>query len=156
MTQLLKKPLKLPRNASFTSFLASGAIFSGREAAKRATNSRQVPRHIKIDEGLFWNSTVAGEQLQEKLQEAVCCRFFQGSVELLENVSIKSWLCSKWKLPVANIKRCFLDNRRIEQSRAFIVHLLSGFVCNLFLLCHYCCSFSGMHQHWQLWCYNLL
>ena len=38
---------------------------------------------------------VVGEQLQEKLQEAVYCRFFQGSVELLENVSSKSWLGSK-------------------------------------------------------------
>ena len=32
---------------------------------------------------------VTGEKLQEKLQEAVCCRFCQGSVELLENVSSK-------------------------------------------------------------------
>ena len=80
-----EKPIETTAKSSFTSFLASGASFLGREAAKRATNSRQVPRHIKIDEGLFWNSTVAGEQLQEKLQEAVCCQFFQGSVELLEN-----------------------------------------------------------------------
>ena len=32
---------------------------------------------------------VTGEKLQEKLQEAVCCRFCQGSVEHLENVSSK-------------------------------------------------------------------
>ena len=32
--------------------------------------------------------------LQEKLQEAVCCQFFQGSVKLLENVSSKSGLGS--------------------------------------------------------------
>ena len=39
-----------------TSFLASRASFLGREAAKRATKSREVPRHIKSDEGLFWKS----------------------------------------------------------------------------------------------------
>ena len=37
-----------------TSFLASRASFLGREAAKRATKSREVPRHNKSDEGLFW------------------------------------------------------------------------------------------------------
>ena len=50
--------------------------------------------HAISDEGLFWKSIVAGEKLQEKLQEAVCCQFFQGSVELLENVSSKSGLGS--------------------------------------------------------------
>ena len=89
------------REIEFHEFLSGGASFLGREAAKRATNSRQVPRHIKIGRRTFWKSIIAGEQLQEKLQEAVCCRFFQGSVELLENVSSKSWLGSKWKLPVA-------------------------------------------------------
>ena len=39
-----------------TSFLASRASFLGREAAKRATKSREVPHHIKSDEGLFWKS----------------------------------------------------------------------------------------------------
>ena len=48
-----EKPIETTAKSSFTSFLASGASFLGREAAKRATNSRQVPRHIKIDEGLF-------------------------------------------------------------------------------------------------------
>ena len=35
------------------SFLASGASFFGREAVRRATKSREVPRHIKI-----WRRTV--------------------------------------------------------------------------------------------------
>ena len=86
--------------SSLTSFLASGASFFGREAVRRATKSREVLRHI--GRRTVCKSIVAGEKLQEKLQEAVCCQFFQGSVELLENVSSKSWLGSKWKLPVAN------------------------------------------------------
>ena len=41
----------------FTSFLASGVSFFGRDVAKGATKSREVvPRHIKSDEGLFWKS----------------------------------------------------------------------------------------------------
>ena len=42
------KPIETTAKSSFTSFLASGASFLGREVAKRATNSRQVPRHIQI------------------------------------------------------------------------------------------------------------
>ena len=53
-------------------------------------------------EGLFWKSVVAGEKLPEKLQEAVCCQFFQGSTELLENVSSKSWLGSTWLVRCGN------------------------------------------------------
>ena len=93
--------------SNFTSFLASGASFLGREASKRTKNSRQVPRHIKSDEGLFWKSIVTGEQFQEKLQEAVCCRFFQGSVELLENVSSKSWLVQNENCPSQITKDAF-------------------------------------------------
>ena len=48
--------------------------------------SREVPRHIKIGRRTVLKSIVPGEKLQEKLQEAVCCQFFRGSVELLENV----------------------------------------------------------------------
>ena len=39
--------------SSFTSFLLSGASFLGRKAAKQATNSRPVPRHIKIGPRTF-------------------------------------------------------------------------------------------------------
>ena len=97
---------------NFTSFLASGASFLGREASKRAKNSRQVPCHIKSDEGLFWKSLVTGEQFQEKLQEAVCCRFFQGSVELLENVSSKSWLAQNENYPSQITKDAFSTKSR--------------------------------------------
>ena len=79
-----EKPIETTAASSFPSSLASGASFLGPEAAKRETKSREIPRHIKSDEVLFWKSIVAGKKLQEKLQEAVCCRFFQGSVELLK------------------------------------------------------------------------
>ena len=73
-----EKPIETTAKLSFMSFLASGASFLRAEAAKRATNLWQVPRHIKIGRRTFFKSIVAGEQLQEKLQEAVCCRFFPG------------------------------------------------------------------------------
>ena len=60
--------------------------------------------NIFEDEGLFCKSIVAGEKLQEKLQEAVCCQFFQGSLEILENVSSKSGLGSTW------LARCENEN----------------------------------------------
>ena len=43
-----KKPIETTAESSFTSFLASGASFLGREVAKRETMSREVPRHVKI------------------------------------------------------------------------------------------------------------
>ena len=52
-----EKIIEISAKSRFTSFLASGASFLGREAAKRATNSRQVPRNIKIGrETFFWKS----------------------------------------------------------------------------------------------------
>ena len=48
-----EKPIEATAKSSFTSFLASGASFLGREAAKQATNSRPVPRHIKIGQRTF-------------------------------------------------------------------------------------------------------
>ena len=102
-----EKPIETTAKLSFTSFLASGASFLGREAARRATNSRQVPHHIKIGRRTFLKSIVAGEQLQEKLQEVVCCRFFQGSVELLENVSSNSCLAQNENCPSQITKDAF-------------------------------------------------
>ena len=49
-----EKPIETTAESSFTSLLASGASFLGREAAKRETKSREVSRHIKnSDEVLF-------------------------------------------------------------------------------------------------------
>ena len=49
-----EKIIETSAKSRFTSFLASGASFLGREAAKRATNSRQVPRNIKIGRRTFF------------------------------------------------------------------------------------------------------
>ena len=96
MTKFVKNLWKLPRNRITASFL-------GRESAKRATKSREVPCHIKSDKGLFFESLIIERQkIQEKLQEAVCCRFCQGSVELLENVSSKTGLGSAWLVRCEN------------------------------------------------------
>ena len=48
-------------------------------------------------------SIVAGEKLQEKLQGAVCCQFFQGSVERLEMYRIQVGL-AQLGLPGAKMK----------------------------------------------------
>ena len=43
-----EKPIETTAESSFKSSLASGASFFCREAAKRETKSREVPRYIKI------------------------------------------------------------------------------------------------------------
>ena len=50
----------------------------------------------------FWKSVVARQKLKKKFQVAVCCRFCQGSVEVLETVSSKSGLCSTWLVRCEN------------------------------------------------------
>ena len=148
-----EKPFETTVEWSFTSSLASGASFFGREAAKRETKSREIPRHIKIG----WSTVLKVYCRRKMLQEK--------SVELLKNVSSKSGLGSTWLVrcenencPLQITNEAFSTTERIEQSRAFEINCSSvvGFRFQLFLLCHYCCPFSGMHQHWQLWCYNLL
>ena len=57
-----QKPIETTVKSSFTSFLASGASFLGRKAAKRATNLRLVPRHKKnrrkdFFESLLWRDS---------------------------------------------------------------------------------------------------
>ena len=42
-----KKPIETTMESSFMSFLASGASFLGREAAKQVMKSQDVPCHIK-------------------------------------------------------------------------------------------------------------
>ena len=43
-----EKPIETTAESRFTSSLASGASFLGREATTRETKSREIPRHIKI------------------------------------------------------------------------------------------------------------
>ena len=87
MTKLLKKT-----HWNYRKFLSEPSelfrLRSDQTSDKFATGPAPQKRS---DEGVFWKSPVhvAGEQLQEKLQEAVCCQFFQGSVEFLEEVYIE-------------------------------------------------------------------
>ena len=163
MTKFVKNLWKLPRNRITASFL-------GRESAKRATKSREVPRHIKSDKGLFFESLIIERQkIQEKLQEAVCCRFCQGSVERLEIVSSKTGLGSAWLVrcenencPSQKTKWSFFYNRkdRTEQSlwnKLFICCRIS------FLTFSYCVTvvFSSLvciniDSFGVIICYNLV
>ena len=61
-----EKPIETTAKSSFTSFLASGASFLGREAAKQATNSRPVPRHIKIGRRTFLKVYCSGRAASRK------------------------------------------------------------------------------------------
>ena len=112
------KTIETTAESSLTSFLASGRGSFGREAIRRATMSREVPRHIKIGRRSVWKSIVAEETLEEKLQEAVCCQFFQGSVKLLENVSSKSWLGSTWLVRCENENCPSLSRQQKGSNRA--------------------------------------
>ena len=94
-----EKPIENNAESSFTSSLASGASFL---AAKREAKSREVLRHTKIERSTVLKFFLARKKLQEKLQEAVCCRFFQGSVELLKIVSSKGGLSSTWVVRCEN------------------------------------------------------
>ena len=60
------KPIETTAESIFTSFLASGASFSGCEAAKRATRSREVPRHIKIGRRTFLKVYCNGREASRK------------------------------------------------------------------------------------------
>ena len=69
-----------------------------------------------------------GKKLQEKLQEAVCCWFFQGSVELLKNASSKSGLGSTWLVRCKN-ENCALQITN-EAFSTTLVTLYVQFLCS--------------------------
>ena len=73
-----EKPIETTAKSSFTSFLASGASFLGREAAKRATNSRQVPRHIKIGRRTFLKVYCSGRAASRKTPGSGLLSIFPG------------------------------------------------------------------------------
>ena len=68
-----EKPIETTAESRFTSFLARGVSFLGREKAKRATKSREFQRRIKIGQWTFLEVYCSG-------REAPFC---QGSVKLL-------------------------------------------------------------------------
>ena len=104
-----EKPIETTAKSSFTSFLASGASFLGREAAKRATNSRQVPRHIKIGRRTFLKVYCSGRAASRKTPGSGLLSIFPGKCRTFKKCIEQKWawlnlacLARKWKLPVAN------------------------------------------------------
>ena len=73
-----EKPIETTAKSSFTSFLASGASFLGREAAKQATNSRPVPRHIKIGRRTFLKVYCSGRAASRKTPGSGLLSIFPG------------------------------------------------------------------------------
>ena len=63
------KTIETTAESSLTSFLASGTSFFGREAVRRATKSREVPRHIKIGRRTVLKVYCSGREAS-KLQKA--------------------------------------------------------------------------------------
>ena len=61
-----EKPIETTAESSFTRFLASGVSFLGREKAKRATKSREVPRRIKIGQWTFLKVYCSGRGASRK------------------------------------------------------------------------------------------
>ena len=75
------------------------------------------------------HAIVAGERLQEKINESVTCRFCQGSVQLVENLGSKSGLGSVWMFQCQNescpSQECNLPFPTTEKSRAFAINRAS-------------------------------
>ena len=98
--------------------------------------------NIKTWQKLNGHPIIASERLQEKINESVTCRFFQGSVELMEN------LLSKNRLASTSIFQCHNEScpshkthlafRMTEKGRAFMINRASvlGFraISGVFLL----------------------
>ena len=122
MTKLLKKPIETTAESSFTSSLASGASFLGREAAKPETKSRELPHHIKIGRSTVLKVYCRGKEASRKTPRSGSLSIFQGSVEILKNVSSKSGLGSTWLVPCEN-ENCPLQitipSRVIRRQKSF-------------------------------------
>ena len=73
-----EKTIETTAKSRFTSLLASGASFSGREAAKRAKNSRQVPRNIKIGRRTFLKVHCSGKAASRKTPGSGLLSIFPG------------------------------------------------------------------------------
>ena len=75
-----EKPIETTAKSSFTSFLVSGASFLGREAAKQATNSPPVPRHIKIGRRTSLKVYCSGRAASRKTLGSGLLSIFPGEV----------------------------------------------------------------------------
>ena len=72
-----EKPIETTAKSSFTSFLASGASFLGRRAAKRVTNSRQVAHHKKVGQRTFLKVSCSGRAASRKTPGSGLLSIFQ-------------------------------------------------------------------------------
>ena len=73
-----EKPIETTAESSFTSSLASGASFLGRETAKREAKSREVPRHIKIGRSTVLKVYCNGEEASRKAPGSGLLSIFPG------------------------------------------------------------------------------
>ena len=154
-----EKPIETTAESSFTSWLASGVSFLGCEAAKRETKSREVPRRIKIGRSTVSKVYCNGKEASRKTPGSGLLTIFPGKCmsNFKKMYRVKEGLAqlglSGAKMKTARCKyitnEAFSTTERIEQSRTFEINCSSvvGFRFQLFPLCHYCCPFSGMHQH---------
>ena len=106
-----EKPIETTTDSSFTSSLASGASFFGREAAKRETKSREVPRHIKIGWSTVLKVYCSGKEASRKTPGSGLLSIFPGKCPTFRKCIEYKWAwlnlacpVRKWNLPVANIK----------------------------------------------------
>ena len=80
-------------------------------------------------QNIHGHAIVAGERLQEKINESVTCRFCQGSVQLVENLGSKSGLGSVWMFQCQNescpSQECNLPFSKTEKRRAFAINRAS-------------------------------
>jgi len=80
---------------------------------------------------LHGHAIVAGERLQEKINESVTSRFCQGSVELVENLGSKNGLGSTWMFQCQNESCPSHETNNLafpttEKSRAFAINRASA------------------------------
>ena len=107
--QSSEKPIETTAESSFTSSLASGASFLGREAGKRETKSREVPRHIKIGWSTVLKVYCSGKEASRKTPGSGLLSIFPGKCRTFKNCVEWRWAwltlacpVRKWELPAAN------------------------------------------------------
>ena len=83
MTKLMKT-IETTAESSLTSFLATGASFFGREVVRRATKSREVPRHIKIGRRTVLKVYCSGREASRKTPGSGLLSIFPGNVSNIE------------------------------------------------------------------------
>ena len=122
-----EKPIETTTKSSFMSFLAS-------EAAKQVTKSQEVPCHTKSGRRTVLKVYCSEREASTKtLGSGLSSIFFQGSVELLENVSSKSALgstrlvrCKNENFPSQITNDAFSTTERIELVRSLSTLSLQG------------------------------